>query len=152
MYLRCAVQQPPKQWRKWLSLAELWYNSSYHFAIDCSPFKALYGYEPNLGVVSVSSDSATPDITMSEMIQDRAMHALMLKKQLVVAQSGMKLQEQTKSGQNFPVGGTCPAEVTTLCPNIGGQSSFPKTSFQILWSLYCAREIWDDSLQTGSAG
>jgi transposase InsO family protein len=30
-YLRCAVQDSPKSWKSWLSLAELWYNSSLHF-------------------------------------------------------------------------------------------------------------------------
>jgi hypothetical protein len=38
-YLRCAVQDSPKQWRKWLAMAEFWYNSSYHTAIGCSPFR-----------------------------------------------------------------------------------------------------------------
>lgn len=49
MYLRCLVQDSPKTWKTWLSLAELWYNSSFHSALGYSPFKALYGYEPNLG-------------------------------------------------------------------------------------------------------
>jgi hypothetical protein len=37
MYLRCAVHDAPKQWKNWLSLAELWYNSSYHSSLGCSP-------------------------------------------------------------------------------------------------------------------
>ena len=27
MYLRCVVQDAPRTWKAWLSLAELWYNS-----------------------------------------------------------------------------------------------------------------------------
>jgi hypothetical protein len=27
MYLRCVVQDAPRTWKEWLSLAELWYNS-----------------------------------------------------------------------------------------------------------------------------
>ena len=46
MYLRCAISDTPKKWKHWLPLAELWYNSSFHSAIGCSPFKALYGYDP----------------------------------------------------------------------------------------------------------
>lgn len=38
MYLRCAVHDSPTTWKTWLSLAELWYNSSLHTAIGCSPF------------------------------------------------------------------------------------------------------------------
>jgi hypothetical protein len=37
-YLRCIVQDNPKQWRKWLAMAEFWYNTSYHTAIGSFPF------------------------------------------------------------------------------------------------------------------
>ena len=30
LYLRYAVQDSPKTWHSWLSLAQLWYNSTYH--------------------------------------------------------------------------------------------------------------------------
>jgi hypothetical protein len=43
MYLRCAIHEIPTHWKKWLPLAEFWYNSSHHSALGCSPFKALYG-------------------------------------------------------------------------------------------------------------
>jgi hypothetical protein len=38
MFLRCNVQDAPKQWHRLLPLAELWYNSCFHTAIGCSPF------------------------------------------------------------------------------------------------------------------
>jgi hypothetical protein len=50
MYLRCAIHESPKQWKLWLPLAELWYNSTHHTSLGCSPFKALYGYEADLGL------------------------------------------------------------------------------------------------------
>lgn len=40
MFLRCSMQDSPKQWKSWLPMAELWYNTSYHSAIKCSPFQA----------------------------------------------------------------------------------------------------------------
>lgn len=42
-YLRCMTSTQPKKWLYWLPLAEYWYNSSYHTAINKSPFEAVYG-------------------------------------------------------------------------------------------------------------
>ena len=72
MYLRCSVQDSPKAWAKWLSLEELWYNSSYHTALGCSPFKALYGYEPNVG--AVPNVLASTSNTVAEIIENRELH------------------------------------------------------------------------------
>lgn len=46
IFLRCFVHACPKQWRQWLDQAELWYNTSWHFALNRSPFEILYGYSP----------------------------------------------------------------------------------------------------------
>lgn len=43
IYLRCAAHNCPRKWKAWLPMAELWYNSSFHSSLGCSPFKALYG-------------------------------------------------------------------------------------------------------------
>lgn len=32
-YLRCFIQACPTKWKKWLSLAEYWYNTSYHSSL-----------------------------------------------------------------------------------------------------------------------
>ena len=46
MYLRCVTHLEPKKWNSWLSLAEWWYNTTFHTAIQMSPFEALYGTKP----------------------------------------------------------------------------------------------------------
>jgi transposase InsO family protein len=33
-YLRCSVSSTPRQWLKWLPLAELWYNSCFHTTLQ----------------------------------------------------------------------------------------------------------------------
>ena len=38
-YLRCFTHACPTKWMQWLALAEFWYNSSYHSALDKSPFE-----------------------------------------------------------------------------------------------------------------
>jgi hypothetical protein len=45
-YLRCMVHACPTKWSKWLSLAEYWYNTTYHSALGKSPFEVLYAYTP----------------------------------------------------------------------------------------------------------
>lgn len=50
-YLRCFVHACPTKWVQWLSLAELWYNTSWHSALGKSPFEVLYGRSPRqLGI------------------------------------------------------------------------------------------------------
>lgn len=45
-YLCAMTSARPKQWSKWLPLAEWWYNVSYNTAIRMSPYEALYGVTP----------------------------------------------------------------------------------------------------------
>ena len=40
--------------------AEFWYNSSFHSAINDTPFKALYGTDPNLGGMALWHDKTAP--------------------------------------------------------------------------------------------
>jgi hypothetical protein len=46
MYLRCLVGDRPRSWLQWLPWTEFCYNSSYHTALKCSPFKVVYGRDP----------------------------------------------------------------------------------------------------------
>jgi hypothetical protein len=90
MYLRCVVYAQPHKWKAWLSLAEFWYNTSYHTSLDWSPFKALYGYDPPFVVAPlIPSDT---DNSVAQVLVERAHFTEMLKDQLVVAQNRMKLK------------------------------------------------------------
>jgi hypothetical protein len=54
-YLRCFINTYPAKWSQWLPLAEFWYNTSYHTAIQTTPFQALYGHAPcYLGLTDLS--------------------------------------------------------------------------------------------------
>jgi hypothetical protein len=94
MFLHCAVQDSPTTWKSWLSLAEFWYNSSFHTSIGCSPFKALYGYDPNIGARPLVPDTTTP--TVSDIIENRELHLQALKEHLAPAQNRMKLMADKK--------------------------------------------------------
>lgn len=47
-YLWCMTGEKPSSWASWLPLAEWWYNTTYHLAIQTTPYEALYGQNPLL--------------------------------------------------------------------------------------------------------
>lgn len=59
----------PKKWHKWLSLAQWWYNTSFHSAIKMNHFQALYGYPPPSR--ELSTQEASIVVAMEEMIPTR---------------------------------------------------------------------------------
>lgn len=60
------MNENPRHWYKFLHLAEYWYDTSFHTAIQMIPFKALYGrYPPSLSdYVSGSTIDSTLDMNM----------------------------------------------------------------------------------------
>jgi hypothetical protein len=40
-FLRCTVHSCPRQWHKWLPVAEYWYNTTIHSSLGKSPFEVL---------------------------------------------------------------------------------------------------------------
>lgn len=46
MYIRCMTRHKPTKWRRWIPLAGWWYNTTFHTAIEMSPYKALHGINP----------------------------------------------------------------------------------------------------------
>jgi hypothetical protein len=102
-YLRCAVQDHPKLWRRMLAMAEFWYNTSYHTAIGTTPFQALYQQEPNFG--------AFPNITVAETslahsdANDFQAHIDSLRTRLLQAQQRMKAYaDKQRTERQFMVG------------------------------------------------
>ena len=103
MYLRCAVGDNPKQWKKLLAQAEYWYNTNFHTTLGCSPFKALYGYDPTLGISPAVPQNTHP--TVSEFMEDRERQLALLKEHLLKAQNRMKLYADKKRQEiTFQVG------------------------------------------------
>ena len=46
IYLRCVIGDKPKKWLTWLPWVEYCYNTSYHTALQATPFRLVYGREP----------------------------------------------------------------------------------------------------------
>jgi hypothetical protein len=98
------IQENPKHWRRWLPLAEFWYNSTFHTSLGCSPFKALYGHEPNLGALP-ELDELDEQSPVAGVLADRAAQIEMLKQHLMAAQNRMKIYADSKrSERSFQVG------------------------------------------------
>jgi hypothetical protein len=70
-YLRCFVHACPTKWIQWLSLAEFWYNSSFHSSLGRSPFEVLYGHAPRH--FGLSAESVGADIlALNQWLSERA--------------------------------------------------------------------------------
>jgi hypothetical protein len=84
-------------------MAEFWYNSSYHTSAGCSPFKALYGREPNFGGlpnVALADDALRQEVTLPS-----TEHIVQLRSHLLRAQERIKKQaDKQRSEKEFQVG------------------------------------------------
>jgi hypothetical protein len=81
------IQDQPKQWCRALPLAEFWYNSTFHSSLGCSPFKALYGHDPNFGAIPDLDMDVSP---VTDVLKERQMQMALLTKNLEAAQARMK--------------------------------------------------------------
>ena len=129
MFLRCSVQDSPKSWKSWLSLAELWYNSSCHSSLGCSPFKALYGYEPNLGAVPGVSDNTSTEV--ADVIANRAAHLESLKTHLSQAQNKMKVMaDRNKTDFQLQVGDHVLLKLQPYTQSSVANRPYPKLAYK----------------------
>ncbi|WOH05165.1 hypothetical protein DCAR_0624579 [Daucus carota subsp. sativus] len=93
-YLRCFTGDRPHSWKQWLSLAEYWYNTTYHTSLGSTPFEVLYGDKPvplNLGELH---DMVIP--VAQDMLQQRQVVLQVAKESLTKAQHRMKFYADQK--------------------------------------------------------
>lgn len=93
----------PKQWAKWLPLAEWSYNTSYHTAIKMTPFEAVYGRTPPSIATYIPGSTITGQFEQELLDRDALVHALKL--HLSTAQNRMQVQHaRHHSERTFEVG------------------------------------------------
>jgi hypothetical protein len=85
-FIHCFVHAYPKQWSRWLSLVEFWYNTCYHSTLDRSPFEVLYGH--SLRHFDIQSDEVCRETELSTCLHERQV----IKQHLLRAQQRMKVQ------------------------------------------------------------
>jgi hypothetical protein len=88
-YLCCYFGSKPKEWSRWLALAEWWYNTNYHSATKITPFEAVYSYAPPSLLSYVPGTSA--NLAVDSQLKDRNSMVNLLKEHLQQAQNRMKL-------------------------------------------------------------
>jgi hypothetical protein len=102
-YLRCFAHACPKSWSQWLSLAEYWYNTSFHSALGRSPFEVLYGCQPRHLGLDISLASPVSELT--EWFEDRELMQALVRQHLLRAQARMKRQaDKHRVDRQFSVG------------------------------------------------
>jgi hypothetical protein len=89
-FLRCTVHSCPKQWSKWIPVAEFWYNTTIHTTLGKSPFEVLYGYTPRQLGISNLQLCSVPDL--EQWLKERELLSQLIKQQLLRAQQRMKTQ------------------------------------------------------------
>jgi hypothetical protein len=140
MYLRCVVHEDPKQWKSWLSQAEFWYNSSHHSSLDCSPFRTVYGHEPNLGLTPAVT-SAT-HASVEETINELQQQAQVLKEHLAKAQNEMKMMaNKHKHHQEYQVGERVLLKLQPYARSSLVNRPFPKLAFKYFGPFHVLERI-----------
>ncbi|XP_019257786.1 PREDICTED: uncharacterized protein LOC109236005 [Nicotiana attenuata] len=69
-YLKCFCSDSQSDWFQYLAAAELWYNTAFHSAIQCSPYEALYGQPPPLHLPYMAGDSAVEEVDRSLLTRE----------------------------------------------------------------------------------
>jgi hypothetical protein len=93
----------PTKWCKWLSLAEYWYNTTFHSALNKSPFEVLYGYKPKHFGIQDGTSETTPDLV--QWLKEKEDMNKLVQQQLLRAQQRMKSQaDKKRMERSFQVG------------------------------------------------
>lgn len=149
MYLRCTVNRSPSKWRAWLPLAELWYNSSFHSSLGCSPFKALYGHEPRITPIPMLC--AGDPKPLPELLQERDSHMALLKHNLAAAQTRIKQQaDKNRSDREFQEGDQVLLKLQPYAQS-SVVSTLSQAIFQVLWALQSVTAYRQSGIQTGAS-
>uniref|UniRef100_M1BG77 1-aminocyclopropane-1-carboxylate oxidase homolog n=1 Tax=Solanum tuberosum TaxID=4113 RepID=M1BG77_SOLTU len=102
-YLRCFCAEDAKGWYDCLPMAEFWYNTCHHSAIELTPYEALYGRPPPLHLPYLPGESSSAEV--DNTLINRELKLQLLRHHLIRAQLRMKQQaDKHRSDRSFAVG------------------------------------------------
>jgi hypothetical protein len=97
MYLRCITGDRPSSWLDWLPWAEYCYNTSFHSALQTTPFKLVYGREPP-ALVPYQQGTAQSQ-ALEDLLQDRDNFLAEVRDRLLQAHQHAKRWYDTITGK-----------------------------------------------------
>nr|GEW94107.1 reverse transcriptase [Tanacetum cinerariifolium] len=102
-YLRCMCGEKPKEWVKWLPLAEFWYNANYHTSTKTTPYEAVSCQTPPIYVSYILEDNRVEEVDRTLQAREEAIKVL--KFHLKRSQDRMRNQaNKHKTDRQFEVG------------------------------------------------
>jgi transposase InsO family protein len=139
-YLRCFVHACPRQWYSWLSLAEFWYNTSYHTSLGKSPFEVLYGHTPSQLGLESTEQCSVPDL--STWLQTRQLMLQQVKLHLQRAQDRMKKQaDKGRVERVFAVGDKVFLKLQPYCQKTVEDRAVQKLAFRFFGPFEIIRQV-----------
>ena len=72
MYLRCMAGERPRDWARWIPLAEWWYNTTFHSATQTTPYEIVYGQPAPVHLPYFPGDSKVEAIDRSLQAREAA--------------------------------------------------------------------------------
>ena len=101
--MRCMTGEKPKEWVKWVALAEYWYNTNFHTSAQTTPFEIVYGQAPNLHLPYLAGSSSVEEVDRTMQAREQAI--AMLQFHLKRSQDRMKsMADKHRSERSFEVG------------------------------------------------
>ena len=102
-YLRCMTSDKPKEWSKWLPLAEWWYDTSFHCSSKITSFEVVHGRKPPTYTSYILGEASVA--TVDQAFRDRESLVRLLKENLLQPQNRMKKGvDKHRSERSFEVG------------------------------------------------
>nr|GEU65942.1 reverse transcriptase [Tanacetum cinerariifolium] len=102
-YLRCMSSKKPKSWSKWVSLAEYWYNTTYHTSIKTTPYEVLYGQPPSNLIAYIQGQCLVDPVDMTLAAREAMIQLLQF--HMERAQNTMKtIADAKRTDREFEVG------------------------------------------------
>nr|GFB10794.1 reverse transcriptase [Tanacetum cinerariifolium] len=97
------LREKPKEWSKWLSLPEYWYNTNFHTFIQTTLYGAVHGQPPPSPIAYIEGQSLVDKVARS--LNAREAMVQLLKFHLQRAQQKMKVHaDKSRTDRIFKVG------------------------------------------------